>query len=904
MKNKYLGRLLSVIFLVIFGTGLYSLTEAKKSNYNLMESRILPKSLSYIQKNYVEPERISPKEMLKSGLDEVQRIVPEILVQFSSPTSFTLTIDNAKKSFSSRLDNISDLWTVMQDVFAFIQINYNGDAKFEDIESVAIDGMLKVLDPHSALLTPEYYKEFKIDTGGEFGGLGIVISSKDGKLTVITPIEDTPAWKAGIKSGDVITRINSESTINMSLLKAVEKLRGKIGSKVLLAIERKGRPAPFELTLIRDNIQIESVKTKLLKEAEGDVGYIRIKRFQQETNEAFATALKKIKNESGAKLKGLIIDLRNNPGGLLNQAISIADIFLDEGVIVSTVGAYKKFIEEEVAHAEGTESKNYPVVVLVNEGSASASEIVAGALQALDRALVIGSQTFGKGSVQSVYDLGNNYALKLTVAQYLTAGKHSIQTTGVVPDITVVPITVDPKMVDLEPNSHSSEKELERHLTQIVPSSGKQSRIVKYYKNYLSEDQLEELNKSEYVDSLDFKDDFEVKLATKIILATRSAKPFEMEKEADAVIVGMEQLEQEKISAKLHEIGTNWDKGSEKGSERLSANQIIKVDNAPVDRAAAGKNADLVLTVTNSGEKTLYQLIGVIGSENFLIKDREFVFGKISPKGSQSSKISLEIPAGAFTQDIPFTVKFKEGGTPLSYAYKSVFKINELKHPQFSFNYELEKPRATSTSTPLPKGKNVPLIIKVKNVGDGPTKDAEVILSNKDNNEHIFIETGRAKLGLVKPAAIAPATLAFRVQPGFSSSTFTLELSIVDRDLLEMVTIDLDFTVESGSITPAPGMWYEGPKIVLNNITTPITTSSEKYTLRGTLIDDQIIKDYYIFVDDRKVAYASNPQESKDLSFDSTFSLKEGSNTVSIIARDNNKLMTRKTLSILRGTQK
>lgn len=872
------------------------------SGYNLSSSRLFPMTLSYVQNNYVDPARIDPKEMLKGGMNELQKVVPEILVTFNSPNTLTVTINNASKHFSSSLSNLDDLWKMTRDIFAFIEMNYHGEVKLEDIESTVINGSLNMLDPHSAFMMPDYYKEFKIDTGGNFGGLGVVITSKDGQLTVISPIEGTPAWRAGLKSGDIISQIGDESTINMPLTRAVERMRGKVGSKVQLTIERKGKSAAFNVTLTRENIHIDSIKSSAITDTEGTVGYIKVKRFQKDTAPDFQTALQKIKAESAGKFKGLIMDLRDDPGGLLDQAIDVADIFLSDGVIVSTVGAKDRFIDEDSARGPGTEGK-YPLIVLVNQGSASASEIVAGALQAFDRALLIGEKTFGKGSVQSVYELGDNYALKLTVAQYLTAGKYSIQTTGIIPDITTFPITVDKKKLNLLPNKTASEVELEKHLNQVIPSTGRNTRLIGYYAPYVDENDIEAARKKEYEEPLDFKSDFDVKLATKIILSSSDPAPSAMLAKEEAIIKGMEKQEDEKISTRLSEIGTAWDSGTAGKNPSVSATFGIKQNGQTVERAAAGEKVDLVMSLTNNNKTPLYRMIGVIDSKDFLIEEKEFVFGKVAPGQTVTKDLTIELPASLTTKNIPFTVDLQENALPINKKYNFTLKVREVKKPVFSFLYQLDRPKTVAQTTPLPKDKSVPLIVKVKNIGAGATsKNTSVYIATKDQDPNIFIEKGRIELGVIKPGEVKEAKFLFRVKSSIKESQFQFDLIIQDRDLIEFADANLKFTIGSGAVVPAEGIWYEGPKIDLTS-EVPLSTSDSKANVKGNITDNQVVKDYYIFVNEEKAVYKANPEETARMGFDNTLKLKDGNNTITILARDNNDLTTRKSVVIDKGVQ-
>jgi carboxyl-terminal processing protease len=318
-------------------------------------------------------------------------------------------------------------------VLSIIQKNYVDEVDTKKLVEGAINGMLTSLDPHSAYLTPELYKELQVETKGSFGGLGIEITNRNGMLTVVAPIEDTPAARAGIKPQDVILKIDGEFTKDMSLVEAVKKMRGPKGTKVKLTIKRDNPSSLFDVSLTREVIKIQSVKAKLL---EPGYGYVRITQFQERTDDDVTKALRELQKQSKGSLQGVVLDLRNNPGGLLTQAVKVSDVFLDSGLIVYTDGRLENQKQKYFAHKASTWS-DFPMVVLVNGGSASASEIVAGALQDHKRALVLGTTTFGKGSVQTILPLDDTTALRLTTARYFTPNGRSIQATGIVPDITM-----------------------------------------------------------------------------------------------------------------------------------------------------------------------------------------------------------------------------------------------------------------------------------------------------------------------------------------------------------------------------------------------------------------------------------------------------------------------------------
>lgn len=345
---------------------------------------------------------------------------------------------------------------LFNEVLDIVEKNYVEDVKQKKLIDEAIAGMIKALDPHSAYLTPEQYKELQVDTSGTFGGLGIVIAMQNDQLTVVSPIEDTPAFKAGIKAGDRIMKIDGQITKGMTIQDAVKKMRGPENTKVTLSILRKDMKEPKDYVITRAVIKIKSVKYNTY---EGDIGYVRISAFQESTVDELKKALQQIKAKD---LKGLVVDVRNDPGGLLDQAVKASDAFLKSGTIVSTKGRVKAIESKFVARDDGTEP-TCPIVVLVNEGTASASEILAGALQDNGRAIVLGMPTFGKGSVQTVIPLEDGSALKLTTAKYYTPKGRSIQAEGIKPDI-VVELVRPPEGPETPEAQMMREKDLKGHI--------------------------------------------------------------------------------------------------------------------------------------------------------------------------------------------------------------------------------------------------------------------------------------------------------------------------------------------------------------------------------------------------------------------------------------------------------
>ncbi len=370
--------------------------------------------------------------------------------------SNTLKASETKESQESKLEAYIKFTKILN----LIESQYVDEVNTTTLINKALKGLMQNLDPHSAFLTAKDFKDLNIQTKGEFGGLGIVVGIRKGALTVIAPIDDTPAYRAGVKAGDIILKINDKATLGMSIDEAVNLMRGKPKTSIVLTLVRKNHPKPIRVKIIRDIIKIKSVKPKVIyldKDNKEKVLYLQITSFDAHVIDEVKKALKKYPDA-----KGLLIDLRNNPGGLLDQAVGLLDMFIDKGVLVSQKGRDKDENQVYKAHKEGSDTKT-PIVVLVNGGSASASEIVSGALQDDHRAIIVGEKTFGKGSVQVVVPIGkdNKEGLKLTVARYYLPSGRTIQNKGVTPDVIVYPGKVNKENND---TISIKEKDLKKHL--------------------------------------------------------------------------------------------------------------------------------------------------------------------------------------------------------------------------------------------------------------------------------------------------------------------------------------------------------------------------------------------------------------------------------------------------------
>ncbi len=873
-----------------------STSDSSLSSFSRAE--LTQQALSYIAHSYYDPSRANPKQMLKAGLMSLARSVPEIIVDFPDNSArITVAVEGTEKKFTLPVldKNLEPIVPFIQQIFSFIEKNYKGEVEYPEIERAFINGMLESLDPHSSLLPPKIFKEFKTQTEGEFGGLGIVIGLKDGDLTVVAPLEGTPAWKAGIKAKDKIIKIGNEATINMNLNEAVEKLRGKVGSQVTLMITREGANEPFEVTLTRAKIKIDSIRSKLLHSPEGDVAYIKVKSFQEDTYKELQKALAKLKSQA-SNFKGLILDFRDNPGGLLSQAIQISDLFLEKGVIVSTVGVGDRLREVEEARGSGTEEK-YPIAVLVNDSSASASEIVAGALKNNNRAIIIGEQTFGKGSVQSVYNLKDGSALKLTIAQYLTPGNESIQSVGITPDILLIPGMVQPEEAHILANEGFREKDLDKHLESNLNQTKKPVFQLLYLlpkkpKSAGGAEKDKEEDTSEYSSDVKLDNDFYAQLARKLIVASNTSDRPHLLKQSVNVESSVEKEEEQKISQALSQIGVDWSTGSSTGKPQAQVTFMLegKQANEPL---RAGEEAKLTLQVKNIGNGDFYRLIAKTESETPLFKNKEFIFGHLRSGELKSWTTKIKIPETAYSREDEIKFVFEEANHKTPEPFITTLFIDSKPRPIFAYSYQL-----TSPSKELQKGDTVKMLITLKNLGSTKVKETVVNIKNLEG-ESVFVSEGRSKFQDLEPGASKEAHMAFTIDKSFDKKQIGLELSIVDMAMQDGLSDKLTLGLAHEASSPSPNVLQTPPLIQFIGIEGARSSSFNKFYVSGLATSEVPMKDVIIFVNENKVYLKSVQEDSpKKISFATQVPLDKKMNLISVVARDQRNLASHKSFYI------
>jgi carboxyl-terminal processing protease len=794
--------------------------------YDLTQLRVVNDVLKTVRDRYVDPKRVKPKEMLLSALDYVQKDVAQVIVvrDDTNPSQVRVRVDTQEKTF--RVDDVVGPWDVsshLRDVFSFVQDGLRGtDVDLRDVEYAACNGMLHTLDPHSVLLSPEAYKEMNLTTQGQFGGLGIVISIRDQKLTVMNPMPGTPAGKAGLKRYDRIVKINNESTLNMGLNEAVNHLRGQPGTKVTVWIERAGAEGwqgakQFELT--REVIHVASVEHKLL---DGNIGYVRIKQFQANTTTDLQAALADMKKNGD--LRGVVLDLRGNPGGLLDQAAKVVDTFVSDGPIVATVGNPSEGREEKVAHAEYTEP-NYPLAVLVNGSSASASEIVTGALKNHDRAVVIGETTFGKGSVQLVFpDLPDKAALKLTIAQYLTEpGDVSIQGVGVTPDVELDPMTVDQQEMDLTADTGGlKERDLSRALSNVrAKDGGRPLETVRY--DLPIADRLEIRDRGGDLDD-QFALDFPIKFARDFVSHVQPGKRAEEVRQARAFIADTRKAEVDKVADELKAQGIDWSDAPpdvlQAPTPTPPAGVDVKIESdRPNNEVSAGEQMNLKLTVTNHGTATLYRLFAVTKSEDPLFDNKELVVGKLEPGKSRTVSIpagwcnrkgqkagstlqlpkdtprECTIPKDALMRSDGVKFHFEEarGHAPADAELRTTVK--SLERPVFAYSYEIIDNLRGNGDGRVQRGENLTMYLTVKNVGKGRSYDTQANLHDL-SGEGLLLHDGRFDISNMMPGDTRRVAFTFDVGPQLQDPEAKVQLQIRDEDLREEVDEKVRIPIE------------------------------------------------------------------------------------------------------------
>jgi carboxyl-terminal processing protease len=821
-------------------------TRAVTGKYDLGQLPIFSKTLFYVRENYFDKNRLDPKRMLVGALDFVQRDVPEILIDRwpeHDPKQVTVKVNGQQRSFSiEKVDAPWSLRTKLQEIFQFVQPNLQPvpdkeeSRRLVEIEMAATNGMLYTLDPHSVLLDVETYKDMRTQTQGKFGGLGIVIEmDKKNRITVKRPMPDTPAIRVGIKSKDHIVRINNESTMNMTLNEAVERLRGDVDTNVDVYVERDSGPGVKKFTITRAFIRPPAIDppARVLAVPAGPgqpaakIGYFHMQHFSANSAGDLSDALTLFDRE---KVKGIIMDLRGNPGGLYEQAQKVSDAFIKAGTLVSMVGVGGAQRKDETATDSGHEP-TVPLAVLVNQNSASASEIVAGAVKNLDRGVVIGEGTFGKGSVQVLFDIpspipfgdrsdDDKLGLKLTTAQYLTPGDLSIQGTGVIPDIETDPLLVqkdgERSWIRLQPSTHRRrEADYEWHLEHPSARKGeKPMELVSYLlqpkpgdkahkktdEDDESVDDQDEAGESD--DDQSQKTDFLIDFARDLLAQAKISRRRDLVQGSKAFLDKVRAAEDKKVSQALEKQGVDWSAGPTTGADPQLQ---LTLQPATADaKIAAGTLTKLKAVVKNVGRVPAYRVRAVLESDNPIFDENEMVFGKIAPGESKSYELAVKVPASSFTRtDQIKAALYSQRGAVKAAGSDLLVNIEGKDRPMFAYTYQtIDDQKGSNHDGQVQRGEQVRMLVTVKNIGKGRAMHTEAVLRNGNGQEGILISAGRFEAKELAASETKTFSFVYEVRPDFKGDEYALDLAVADTTLGESLTDKIKVKIAAPG--PAP----------------------------------------------------------------------------------------------------
>ncbi|MBI5066966.1 MAG: PDZ domain-containing protein [Deltaproteobacteria bacterium] len=820
-------------------------------SYDLSRLPVLSAVINLVDRSYVDPKRIDPKAMVVAALDGVERAAAEVMAEGDAASGhLTLTVGTARRDVDiSGVRTIFDVRLVLGGVMGFVQKNLTTQKSAREIEYAAVNGMLSTLDPHTVLYDPRGFRDLRTATRGEFGGLGFVISMRDGNLTVMRVLKNTPAQRAGIKARDVITRIEDQSTINMDVQDAVDRLRGKPATKVNIVVSRAAWPEARKLAVTREIINLETVpQAKLLDKG---IGYVRISQFAANTTRDLVGSIQQQRAQAGGSLRGLVLDLRNNPGGLLDQAIQVSDLFLSEGVIVKTVGGDR--VETKEAHGDREDLASLPLVVLVNNSSASASEIVAGALKNNNRALVIGRQTFGKGSVQVLHDFpapgkpGEDLALKLTIAQYLTPGDVSIQEVGITPDVLLLPGRALKDAINyFAPPRSLGEVDLDRHLSNPTESAlppaetarraaeraartekaplelrylldEKEDAVAKALKAdekreaaarahgeaEVSPEQLEdeevEANPDEVVE------DFQIRFARELLARHPYADRPRLLEAARLLVAERAAEEEGRLEQRLGQLGIDWAGGPATGTPR----PLVTVSPPPGKRVGAGETVPWTVTVENRGDAPLRRLRAwTTVQKSPWLDRREFVFGLVKPGEKRSWTVPVKLPRGMDSRHEEVKLHFEDDGGRAPPDASVSLDVTETGKPQFAFSTQVDDDQGGNGDGLVERGEDFSLRVDVRNDGAGPSGEKTFVSLKSLGDDKVFIKKGRVVVGALKPGESKQAVLQVEVRKGLKPDVVPLQLSVYDEksDEYQVAKLDLPVRAEGLARTAARGL--------------------------------------------------------------------------------------------------
>jgi len=902
-------RFIRILFLLVLITSLpfQSLTAERF----IPKSDLIKKVLGIINQLYVDSNRVIPDKMLQGSLEVLSTNIAPVMTKYKKSNgnvTIDVRVDQFRRQYEiSEPEDLNELNYILQKIVYFVKQHLEKGEKPEHIDAAVINGFLKQLDPHSFFLVPEIYSDFSTSTSGNFGGVGMMIGLKEGALTIIAPIDDTPASKSGLKANDKIVQINKESTINMSLSDAVKKLRGQKGTKVILHIMRKGFTASKTYPITRDIIKINSVESHVFQRKNKRVGYIKVNTFQKNTLDEINSHLKDLDYDLN-DFQGIIIDLRNNPGGLLDQAIKVSDRFLRKGVIVSTSGLTPNSIKSYRAHWFKS-IVDIPLILLVNNGSASASEIVAAALKKNQRALVLGIQTFGKGSVQQVHEFKEGSALKITTSKYLTPGNISIQSVGVAPHIAVLPYIITNDYLHItSPKLNRAEKSLSQNFSEWGDKAESAEKTLFYLYNKEeppTETEKDLSHKEQKIRRLN--KDYLVNTAVKLLIKNQGHN-FQNLKESSFSFVEEEKTVQEQNL--IHRfssfsIPTDWNKYATQGTGKIESKVWLEMKNSSDKKETwkkhpgpipANNEIRLYIEAKNIGDKIISRLLAITESKNNNFDDRQFAFGKLDPGDSKQWYIPIKISESAPSRNNLIHFKFTDQMKQDIHSDSIALIIQGKNRPEFRYKVSfIDSGKFNSSGNGdgiLQENETIVLKVNITNTGKGDSGALTLLLKNGEGKD-VFLKKGRQTIKTLKVNSSEDVYFQF-----------DFKKIPVDEDLDFSLTV-LDGTYPLSSINhklkvplfkKAPVIANMAPSIQIGS--PKLLSKKNSYKFKAKILDTEGVKDVYIFQNNKKIFYKNfvTLNQRKQVHFKLDIDLEEENNRIAVFTRDDNNVTTRKNL--------
>lgn len=896
------------------------------SGYSLSSLKSLHRSIDYMQTQYVDPERLILPDMLSAALTGVEKRVPDVLLRLDAGgTSLRVAVGNyttvltiqPPTSFPAVEDTLKRVAAILE---AHVDTK---EVALPEIEYAMINGMLSTLDPHSVFLPPESAKKMEEDNDGEFGGLGITIQAIKGELTVEYPLEDTPAFRAGIKAGDRIIKIEDESTLNMDLDDAVSKMRGPPGTPVTITINRPEFSAPKDFTIVRDRIKPSRVWSKLL---DGNIAYIRISSFHDQVKSQLDEELARLSRDAGsAGVKGVVLDMRDNPGGYLHQAIQVSDTFLSHGEIVSTVDRGGTNREVEEAKPEPTDIQ-WPMAVLMSGNSASAAEIVAGALRNNERAVVIGERSFGKGSVQNLWPFSTGSAeeakLKLTVSRYLTPGDHSIQNVGIPADIQLDrSVVYPPKLIkDLNvPSGPRISLFFREHVLREADLAGHLNNVVLdqeptvYDVRYLAPDP--DSDDAPRTDRADISKDFEVLFARDVLLASRGNTRADVLRDAGSVVTTRSKAELGRIESAFKAQGIDWAPCASAGP--ATVDMALQPGETGVLRA--GQLETLTLSVTNRGAKALCQTVVRSESADDNVDGLEFYLGRIEPGATRTYSTKTRLPPAYPTDVGSVTLSLEDAQRKVLATSSTMVRATGPELPQYGWTWAVSDNGGGNGDGVLQVGETLTLTVTARNIGKGAGGKLNFDVRKGDGvGRAVEVVSGKSAFDIQKlaPGATSAGELSFKVAAApKEGAAVPMNVRMFESELYDYAGIE-EAGFYDAYVQELPVALTIGQALPSGTVETPTvsitrapgdTSASGEVTVSGVATDDKGIRDVIVYRGDTKLAYAGGGADTplRSVPFSATTDLKDGRNVLVVYVRDTDGLVTTRAVNVFRpGTGK